>query len=106
MPDGGPFLSLSEIQVFRLRIEHGRRTTDYCLTGCALWTDSVSTQGGCVQILMALFLLFRMACLRLDVSVEQCLEIWRSRPAIVVVFEERSQNRHALVGRINQMYPF
>ena len=59
-----------------------------------------------MQKLMALFLLLRMACLRLDVSVEQCFEIWRSRPAIVVVFQDRSQNRHALVGRINRMYPF
>lgn len=55
---------------------------------------------------MAGLLSLRMACLRLDVSVEQCLEIWRQRPAVVVVFEERDQGRRELVGRINQMYPF
>jgi hypothetical protein len=59
-----------------------------------------------MQVLMAGLLSLRIACLRLDVSVEQCLEIWRGRPAIVVVFEEQGESRRALVGRINQMYPF
>lgn len=59
-----------------------------------------------IQIFYAWILSFRMVCLRLDVTVSECLEIWRNRPAIVVVLGEPSRHRRALIGRINQMYPY
>ena len=55
---------------------------------------------------MVWILSFRMLCLRLDVTVDQCLEIWRNRPAIVIVLDERVPHREALIGRINEMYPY
>ena len=59
-----------------------------------------------MHVLIAWILSFRMVCLRLDVTVDQCLEIWRNRPAIVIMLDERDRYRHALIGRINEMYPF
>lgn len=59
-----------------------------------------------MPILMAWILSMRMACLRLDITVTECLDIWRNRPAIVIILEESDRSRRALVGRINDMYPF
>ena len=55
---------------------------------------------------MAWILSFRMVCLRLDLTVHQYLEIWRNRPAIMVILEDRERQHQALIGRINEMYPF
>lgn len=59
-----------------------------------------------MQVLIAWILSFRMVCLRLDLTVYECLDLWRNRPAIVIMYESREHTRQALVGRINQMYPF
>jgi hypothetical protein len=47
-----------------------------------------------------------MSSIRLDVNVLNCLEMWRNMPAIVVVLEDRNREKAALIGRIDQMYPF
>ena len=59
-----------------------------------------------MRVIVAWILSFRMACLRLDLTVHQYLEIWRNRPAIVVILEDRERQHQALIGRINEMYPF
>lgn len=59
-----------------------------------------------MQTLMVWVLSFRMVCMRLDLTVQECLDVWRNRTPIVVILEEREASRQALVGRINEMYPF
>ena len=59
-----------------------------------------------MYLLVAWILSLRMMCLRLDVTVRECLDAWRHRAAIGIMLEDREQTRHALVGRIDEMYPF
>ena len=59
-----------------------------------------------MHVLMAWILSFRMVCLRLDVTLNECLEIWRNRPEIVIILDERDRHRLTLIGRINEMYPY
>ena len=59
-----------------------------------------------MRLILTWILSIKIACLRLDVSVHECLDIWRNRPAIVILLEEHDRSRQALVGRINHMYPF
>lgn len=59
-----------------------------------------------MHVLMAWILSFRMVCLRLDVTLNECLEIWRNRPAIVIILDERDRHCQTLIGRINKMFPY
>ncbi len=56
------------------------------------------------RMLAATALVFGLASRRLEITHDYCLNLWRSRPAIVVVLEEPSHT--SLAGRIDAMFPF
>ncbi len=59
-----------------------------------------------IRYLAGAFLMTRLACQRLEVSWDLCLQIWLTRPAIEIVLEDPSARRRELVRHINEVYPF
>lgn len=58
-----------------------------------------------IRILTVSFIVARLACRRLDVSAELCLDLWRHRPPIVVSIDQ-AQLGWRLRDRIDLMFPF
>ena len=58
-----------------------------------------------IRILTVSYLVARLACRRLDVSAEFCLQRWRNRPPIVVTMD-RVVPDGSLRERIDTLFPF
>ena len=56
-----------------------------------------------LKALACALLMARVACQRLEVDLELCFRLWRSRPVIEVVLENPDEGRRLLAARIESL---
>ena len=58
-----------------------------------------------IRAMVSAFLVIRLECRRLPITLEDILTAWIHRPGIEVVAQERGR-RERLVERLDEVYPF
>ncbi|MDP6777284.1 MAG: hypothetical protein QGI83_11025 [Candidatus Latescibacteria bacterium] len=56
-----------------------------------------------LKLVACALLMVRMACQRLEIDLELCFQLWRSRPVIEVVLEDPEGGRRQLEARIESL---
>ncbi len=61
------------------------------------------TEAIVLKVLACVLLMVRVACQRLEVDLELCFRLWRTRPAIEVVLEDPGEAKRQLTARIESL---
>jgi hypothetical protein len=56
-----------------------------------------------LKVVASALLMVRMACQRLEIDLERCFQLWRTRPVIEIVLERPADGRRQMEARIESI---